>query len=100
MTEEHSELVNPSPSNLIGQSVSCVSQSRPTDSVEQFQIPGTGLSPDVVESSYSGYEPGLLSIGCEDYYLQPTARRTDERQHPRIPYRNIRHALRENMAPW
>jgi hypothetical protein len=77
MPEEHSELVNPSMSNLIGQSVSCVSRSRPTDNVEHFQIPGTVLSPDVVESSYSGYEPGLLSIGCEDYYLRPTARTTD-----------------------
>jgi hypothetical protein len=98
MPEENSELVNPSPPKLIGQSVACASQSKPTDSVAHFQIPETGLSRDIVESSYSGYEPGLLSIGCEDYYLQPTARRTDERQHPRIPYRNIKACIKREQG--
>ena len=43
---------------------------------------------------YAGYEPDLVPICHELYYLKPTVRTINERRHPRIPCRNMKACIK------
>ena len=47
---------------------------------------------------YAGYEPDLVPICHELYYLKPTVRSINERRHPRIPCRNTKACIKTEQG--
>jgi PilZ domain len=49
-------------------------------------------------AGYAGYEPDLVPICHELYYLKPTKRTVNERRHPRIPCRNVKACIKTEQG--
>lgn len=81
--------------------VQCAACAQQTEYAEDAccQFCGAGLSPENIESNYSGYEPNLVPTCHEVYLFEPTVRTVDERKHPRIPCRNVRACIKTEANP-
>jgi hypothetical protein len=78
------------PSSKVVQCKVCAQQTEYTDNHAQCHACEAGLSLNIADSHYSGYEPTLVPTCHEVYMLKPAVRTVDERRYPRITCRNVR----------
>jgi hypothetical protein len=51
-----------------------------------------------LSAGYAGYEPDLVPICHELYYLKPAVRTVNQRRYPRIPCRNVKACIRTEQG--
>jgi hypothetical protein len=80
-------------SSKVVQCGACLQQTEYVDDHAYCQMCGAGLS----SLMYCGHEPDLVT-GHESYHVRPLVRTVDERQHPRIPCRNVKACVKTERS--